>query len=168
MPTDGQRLDPTRYTIVPRTLSFLVRGDQVLLLRLNSDRGEWGGKLNGLGGHLEAGEDVLGSARREIYEEAGLSPADLRLCGVVVVDTGRAPGIGLYVCVGQTGDQPLLSAGPEGEPVWVKIDALSEQPLVEDLAVLLPRALDAYRDHTCFSARSLIDPGGSMHVVFRD
>lgn len=167
MPTDGQRLDPTRYTIVPRTLTFVLRGDQVLLLRLNPDRGEWAGKLNGLGGHIEAGEDVLTSARREIREEAGISPGDLRLCGVVLIDTGSVPGIGLYVCVGRMVDQTPPVAGPEGKPVWVKVDALAGQPLVEDLPILLPRAIDAYRDHSCFSARSQYDAQGSLRVVFQ-
>jgi len=166
MPTDGQRLDPHRYTIVPRTLSFLVCGDQVLLLRLSPDRGDWAGKLNGLGGHVEAGEDVLSSARREIHEEAGLSPDDFRLCGAVLIDTGRAPGIGLYVCVGRLEVREEPHAGPEGEPIWVDTQELSRLPLVEDLSILLPRALECYRDHTCFSARSQHDSGGSLHVVF--
>ena len=166
MPTDGQRLDPHRYTIVPRTLSFLVCGDQVLLLRLSPDRGDWAGKLNGLGGHVEAGEDVLSSARREIHEEAGLSPDDFRLCGAVMIDTGRAPGIGLHVCVGRLEVREEPHAGPEGDPIWVDTSELSRIPLVEDLSILLPRALECYRDHTCFSARSQLDPGGSLHVVF--
>ncbi len=166
MMTDGQRLDPSRYTIVPRTLSFLVRGDQVLLLRLSPDRGDWAGKFNGLGGHVEAGEDVLSSARREIREEAGLSPGDLRLCGTVLFDTGRVPGIGLYVCVGGAEAREEPRAGPEGEPIWVDTHQLSSLPLVEDLSVLLPRALECYRTHTCFSARSRLDDDGSLRVVF--
>jgi 8-oxo-dGTP diphosphatase len=166
MPTDGQRLDPTRYTIVPRTLSFLVRSDQVLLLRLSPDRGDWAGKLNGLGGHIEVGEDVLSSARREIREEAGLSPGDLRLCGTVLFDTGRVPGIGLYVCVGRVDAQEEPHKGPEGDPIWVDTQELSRVPLVEDLPVLLPRALECYRNHTCFSARSQLDADGSLRVVF--
>jgi len=166
MPTDGQRLDPNRYTIVPRTLSFLVCGDQVLLLRLSPDRGDWAGKLNGLGGHVEAGEDVVSSARREIREEAGLSPDGLRLCGTVMIDTGRVPGIGLYVCVGRLEVREEPHAGPEGEPIWVDTAELPRLPLVEDLSSLLPRALECFRDHTCFSARSQPDSSGSLHVVF--
>ena len=88
---------------------------QVLLLRLGADRGEWAGRLNGIGGHIEPGEDVLTSARREIREEAGLSPGDLRLCGVVMIDVGP-PGIGLFVLVGTAQGRPAPRGGLEGRP----------------------------------------------------
>jgi 8-oxo-dGTP diphosphatase len=162
----GQRLDPTRYTIVPRTLSFILRGDQVLLLRVGADRGEWAGKLNGLGGHVEAGEDVLTSARREIREESGLSSGDLRLCGVVLIDTGRVPGIGLYVCVGQADDSAAPHAGHEGELVWVNTNDFGRHPLVEDLPLLLPRALDCYRRNASFSALYQYDRNGALQASF--
>ncbi len=162
----GQQLDPTRYTIVPRTLSFVLRRDQLLLLRLGPDRGEWAGKLNGLGGHIEAGEDVLNSARREIREEAGLSPGDLRLCGVVLIDTGRSPGIGLYVCVGEVGDDTAPQAGTEGELAWIGLDDLARQPLVEDLYALLPRALDCYQRNAVFSALYEYDAHDTLHISF--
>jgi 8-oxo-dGTP diphosphatase len=162
----GQRLDPSRYSIVPRTLSFVLRRDQVLLLRLGLERGEWADKLNGLGGHVEAGEDVLNSARREIREEAGLSPGDLRLCGVVLIDTGRVPGIGLYVYVGQVEDDAQSHAGQEGELAWVNINDLARHPLVDDLSVLLPRALDCYRRNAGFSALYKYDRNGALRISF--
>lgn len=164
----GQRLDPTRYTIVPRTLSFLLRGDQVLLLRVPQDRGEWAGRLNGLGGHVESGEDVLRSARREIREEAGLTPGDLRLCGVVHVDTGRVPGIGLYVCVGTVPEDVHLQPGSEGELVWIRLEELPSHPLVDDLPTLLPRALAAFDRHTTFSAAYHYGPDGALEISFAE
>ena len=161
----GQRLDPSRYTIIPRTLSFLMRGHQVLLLRLGADRGEWAGRLNGIGGHIEACEDVLASARREIREEAGLTPGDLRLCGVVLIDAGP-PGIGLFVFVGTAqGDLPQQS-GPEGQAVWVDLDRLSEEATVEDLPELLPRALEGYAGKICFFAHYRYDPTGRLRILF--
>jgi len=64
MSLDGQRADPDRYTLVPRTLTFLFQADQVLLLKV--DRGGWAGLYNGIGGHLEQGEDPLTAAVREL------------------------------------------------------------------------------------------------------
>ncbi len=37
----GQRLQLDRYTIIPRTLTFLRRKDEVLLIRLAANRGDW-------------------------------------------------------------------------------------------------------------------------------
>lgn len=161
----GQRLQPDRYTIVPRTLIFLTRKDQVLLLRLGSDRGEWTGLLNGLGGHIERGEDPLQSARREIEEEIGRSAKDLRLAGVVNIDTGSSPGIGLYVFVGEI-EKGELEAGSEGTPEWVSIDAIEEASLVEDLPILLPRALECLEGAAPFSARYEYSEAGELRIRF--
>ncbi len=83
---------------------------------------------------MEKGEDILTAARREFLEETGLT-ADLWLCGVIVVETGRNPDVGIYVFTG---------ACPHGEPVpseegdleWVSLSKLKELPVVEDLTGL--------------------------------
>ena len=163
----GQRLQPNRYSLIPRTLTFLTRQDQVLLLRLGPDRGEWGGLLNGVGGHVEPGEDPLQSARREIEEETGLSPTDLRLVGVVIIDTGSSPGIGLYVFVGKA-EAGELREGSEGTPEWISLDALDEASLVEDLPILLPKALASFEESIPFSARYAYDYAGALHIRFSE
>lgn len=163
----GQRLDPRRYTVVPRTLSLLVRGDEVLLLRLGADRGEWAGRLNGLGGHIEPSEDVLTSARREIREEAGLSPGDLRLCGVVMIDIGP-PGIGLFVMVGSLPADASPQGGPEGRPEWVRLDRLEQAHLVEDLPTLIPRALACHAAREVFLASYHYAEDSGLRISFAD
>ncbi|NLX42660.1 MAG: NUDIX domain-containing protein, partial [Chloroflexi bacterium] len=66
-------MNTTRYLVVPRTLCFISTESQLLLLRGAPDKRLWANLLNGLGGHLEPGEDPLSGARRELCEEAGLS-----------------------------------------------------------------------------------------------
>ncbi len=164
MSLEGQRPDPARYTVIPRTLVFLLRGEEVLLLRLGEGKGAWAGRYNGLGGHVERGEDPLSAARREVREETGLIPRGLRLCGVVHVDTGSSPGIGLYVFVGEAEDGSL-EGSDEGRPEWVPLDRLDSVPLVEDLTVILPRAVAVHRDGAApFSALYTFDEAGQVQI----
>ncbi len=141
MRPEEQLNDPTRYTAIPRTLVFLTRGDEVLLLKGAPHKHLWAGKYNGLGGHIEAGENPYRAARREVREEAGLEVADLTLRAVIHVTLPTPPGVMLFVFVGAAPPgEPRPSE--EGEPVWVKRVTLSGLPLVEDLTQLLPRILE--------------------------
>ncbi|MFP3853158.1 MAG: NUDIX hydrolase [Anaerolineales bacterium] len=144
MTLEGQRPQTDRYTVIPRTLSFLISRDRILLMKLGQSRGDWAGLYNGLGGHIERGESPHDSARREIEEETGLAPQDLKLCGIVIIDVGGDPGIGLYVFVGRGEGNPIKST-EEGEPTWILLDDIDKMPLVPDLPTILPASLDVYR-----------------------
>jgi 8-oxo-dGTP diphosphatase len=159
----GQRLDTERYTVVPRTLVFLTRPGEVLLQRVPPGRGPWAGLYNGLGGHIERGEDPQRSAQREVEEESGLRAEALRLRGVVLVDTKQSIGIGLYVFTGGAPPGPLQS-GLEGTLEWVATDQVTSLPLVQDLTILLPRVLGP--DGPPFSAVYTYDDEGELSVRF--
>lgn len=163
MPVSDQNVQPDRYAIIPRTLSFILRNDELLLLRIASDRGAWSGQLNGVGGHIQRREDPLNSAKREIVEETGLIPTHLKLCGVVIIDTQESVGIGLYVFVGESATGTLQSSA-EGEPIWVPMKSLDELDLVEDLLTIIPRALDSYQTGEPFSAVYHYDEAGKLSI----
>ncbi len=167
MSLDGQRIQPGRYAIIPRTLIFLTRPGEVLLIKNAPGRGAWAGLLNGVGGHLERGESPHSGAVREIQEETGLTALGLRLVGAVVIDTGSSPGIGLYVFVGKvTGGNPRRTE--EGLPQWVPYDRLDQEPLMQDLPQLLPRALEAYEAGLPFTALYRYDADGRLEITFDD
>ncbi len=63
------------YTPIVGTLGYILSPDrsQVLLVHRNARADDQHlGKYNGLGGKLEADEDVVAGMRREILEEAGI------------------------------------------------------------------------------------------------
>jgi len=130
-----------RYHVVPRVLVFLRNGNDVLLLKGAPDKAIWANKYNGVGGHVEADEDIFSAARREVAEETGLIIDALDLRAVVNIDAGE-PGLGIlmFAFVGAT-ERRETTASHEGELHWLPIDGLPKTELVEDLEWLLPRIL---------------------------
>ncbi len=139
MAKTDQGIDVDRYLITPRTLIFLFNDhDQVLLLRGAKNKRLWSGLYNGIGGHVEAGEDILESAQRELWEETGIQNQSLRFCGQIMVDVEPAIGVGIFLFRGLYEGQ-RLQASEEGALVWVALDDVENFPLVEDLPMLIPR-----------------------------
>ena len=162
MPVSDQGVNLERYMLIPRTAIFVRRSNSYLLLKGALTKRLWAGKYNGLGGHVEQGEDVLTAAKRELLEETGLE-ADLWLCGTVVVDSGQNPGICLYVFSGECLEgEPKPSI--EGAAEWIPFEALGELPVVEDLPVLLSRVHEMRRGDIPFSARSYYE---NNHLIVK-
>jgi len=137
----GVAVSRQRYQVIPRTLCFVTHGDEVLLLLGGPKKRLWAGRYNGLGGHVEAGEDIYCSARREVREEAGLEARDMRLRCVVHADAGDpAAGI-LFFVFTAVADEKRVVASEEGALEWWPANALPNDRLVEDLPVLLPKIL---------------------------
>lgn len=149
-----------RYPVIPRTLCFVLDGGDVLLIQRSPSKRLFPRKINGLGGHVEPGEDVLSSARREILEESGLLVDDLWLAGVLHVDgalgqasplaDGAMPGVMVFVTVGNA-PQRTVSASDEGELIWAPLDAVDGLDWVDGDPRLLRLALDAWAARTPFS-----------------
>lgn len=167
MGKSDQGANRERYMLIPRTLVFLFREDQVLLLKGAENKRLWAGKYNGIGGHVEPGEDIYAAALRETQEETGLVAEMIHLCGVVTVETGQNPGIGLFVFRGEehTGE-PVASH--EGSAEWIPITRLSDYPLVEDLYQLLPHIISMRAGEPPFAAAYLYDDEDRLVIRFAE
>jgi 8-oxo-dGTP diphosphatase len=135
------------YTPVLATLGYVLSPDgrEVLMVHRNRRPGDaHRGKYNGLGGKLDAGEDVVAGMRREIREEAGLECTSLRLRGTI-----SWPGFGkhgedwfgfVFVIDGWTGTP--LAENPEGTLAWVARERVLDLPLWEGDKYFLPLVFD--------------------------
>ena len=137
----GVAMSRHRYQVIPRTLCFITHGNEVLLLLGGAKKRLWAGRYNGLGGHVEPGEDIYASASREVREESGLNVREMRLRGVVHADASDPTAGILFFVFTAVADDKRVVASEEGALEWWPINALPIDSLVEDLPVLLPRIL---------------------------
>jgi 8-oxo-dGTP diphosphatase len=164
----GQGIDDLadRHLVVPRTLCFIIHGDDVLLLRGAPDKRLWADQYNGVGGHVEPGEDVRTAALREIREETGLEVTELQLRGIAHVHVRPgAPGVMLFFF---TAVAPRREVRPsaEGAPTWVPRHRIEALDLVADLPTILPRALSMESGAPPFFAHYRYDREGRLIIRF--
>lgn len=136
MVPNPQKIINGRYQVVPRTLILVMDHGKVLLQKGAPSKKIWAGLYNGLGGHVEKGEDLLSSAKRELFEEAGITCNELRLVGSTMIDVEETQGILMFIFVGHhpTGE---LTPSEEGLLEWVDLKKVSTLATVEDIPLIL-------------------------------
>ena len=121
---------------------MLFRGELMLLLQRASWKTFAPNRWTGLGGKVEPSElgDLDASARRELLEEADLTPADVSDLRLLRCLTFHHPVEGL-VCllyyVGEYHSNRIPSCN-EGSLAWVHPSQLSNLDLIENTAQVLP------------------------------
>lgn len=131
------------YTPVLATLGYVLSPDQARVLLIHRNRNPADhhfGKYNGLGGKLEANEDIVACMKREIREEAGIECEALRLRGTVSWPGFGKQGedwFGFIFIVDRWSGTPH-AGNTEGTLEWVEVDRLLDLPLWEGDRFFLP------------------------------
>lgn len=119
--------------------NFLHCDGRYLFVKRSGDKSVDAGKINGIGGKLEPGENYLDCAIRETKEETGyeVADADCRLAAIVNIEGGYDEDwvVCFFVVEVPTQEVPAGLHTSEGEFLWLTPEELFEQEneLVDDL-----------------------------------
>ncbi len=158
-------VDPSRFSVIPRVLVFVSRGDELLLLQRSPHKKLWPGLYNAPGGHVERGETPDEAAIREVAEETGLQVANLTLRGLLMGDAvADLPGVLVFIYQARASGQ-LSARTDEGVPHWTPWSRLHDIPTLPDFHQLLSLVFDQPRFFTLYKTPRA-DGGEDIRVVF--
>ncbi len=141
-------------------ICFVRDNDHLLLIE--KKRGLGGGKVNGPGGKLEAGETPVQAAIRETVEEVGIVPiAPERVAELSFVFTdGYSLRCDVFMTSHYTGT-PVETA--EAKPFWAHVGKVPYERMWEDDALWLPRVIAGER----IAGRFIFDGDAMLSYVLR-
>ncbi len=136
-----------KYCPIVGTLGFVLSEDKTRVLMVHRNARELDdqlGKYNGLGGHMEADEDVVACMKREIMEEAGIECLHLSLRGTVNW-TGFGPKgedwLGFIFLITEYSGEPFTE-NEEGDLHWIAIEDIPALPMWEGDRHFIPLIFD--------------------------
>ena len=129
-------MEQERYKVIPRTLIFIFYKKEILLIKHNLKNKIGFGKWNGIGGHIEKGENPIQAATREVREETGLEIPKLNLKFITIVPETDDYGVCLFIFTGVSKTKQTLESH-EGQLKWLNINELNRYPIMEDLEIFL-------------------------------
>ncbi|MEI6532840.1 MAG: 8-oxo-dGTP diphosphatase [Candidatus Roizmanbacteria bacterium] len=144
--------------MLPRTLIFYVRGNEVLLG--HKKRGFGKGKINGIGGKVEKDETIEQGAIREFKEETGVILSTVKSVGVIEFYFPHITDESWNQCV-----HVFLSSEGVGEPTeteemlpqWYKINDIPFDLMWDDDKYWLPQVLKGKKLNAEFMFNELLN-----------
>ena len=140
------------------TLLFVIKGDQVLLIR--KQRGLGAGKINGPGGRIHPGEAPRAAAIREVEEEVCVTPREITECGELSFQF--VDGYSIHVHVFRASDcSGEVQETAEAVPLWTPLSAIPYDEMWADDRHWLPLMLEGRR----FAGRFIFDGDAMLDFV---
>lgn len=119
----------SKYALVPRTLIFIQKDEKILMLKKQVRESFGYGKINGVGGHIEKGEEPYEAALREVREETAMVVKNMDMVGIVFIDIKEIPGILLFVFRADHVSGEIIQS-TEGELLWMSRPEIESNDLV--------------------------------------
>lgn len=138
------------------TLCVIHKHSQILLGMKKRGFGE--GRWNGFGGKVEKGERIIDAAKREVYEEAGISVKDIKKAGMVDFEFQGNPEI-LRVHIFRASEfDGKPKEGEEMRPKWFNVARLPFKKMWPDDRHWFPLFLDGKK----FRGKFLFDESDNI------
>lgn len=137
-PYSLEKINSTWQAVHKATLIFVLKDDQVLLIR--KKRGLGAGKINGPGGKAEGDESLQQCAHRELKEELCISVNDSNHRGRLRFQFTDGYSLDVHVFVA-TQYEGVPTETEEAIPLWYSLDKIPFDEMWEDDKIWLPRVL---------------------------
>ena len=165
MHLNSQNIINSRYQMVPRTLIFIKKGENYLLIHKKKPESFGFNKMNGVGGHIERGEEPFESAQREIVEETGLVVGGLDLCAILFIDINSTPGIQVFVFKAEYLEGEIQHSS-EGELCWMPLlEIRNSGEVVSDVPELIEVSEAHVRGAQPQIIKYVYDNSGELRIV---
>jgi len=119
--------------------NFIYCGDEFLMLKRGPHKRIDPSKLNGVGGRIDPGEDMLNAVIRETEEETGykVDYSDIEFTGLLKLEGGYDEDwiVGIFKIEVKDKLIPIGNKTDDGELMWIDKDKVldSEYELIDDL-----------------------------------
>ncbi len=119
--------------------NFIYCGDEFLMLKRGAHKRIDPNKLNGVGGRVDPGEDMLNAVIRETEEETGIKANfdQVEFAGLLKIEGGYDEDwvVGIFKIKVSSKDIPIGNKTDDGELMWLHQDKVldSEYQLIDDL-----------------------------------